>query len=108
MAFLSCSMQTAEQCLDYVRAVSLHILSPSSTKHPAIDSVGSEITSLNNHKYTDTCTVTPRYTINQLTSFPLYDIHKLMSGFQLTSQFIVIRAPSSNKPIFVAGASTRL
>jgi hypothetical protein len=47
-------------------------------------------------------TVIPRFT-----SFRLYEMHKLIPVFQFTSQFSLIRAPSSRKPIIVPGASSR-
>jgi hypothetical protein len=47
-------------------------------------------------------TVIPRYT-----SFRLYEMHKLIPVFQFTSQFSLIRAPSSRKPIVVSGAPSR-
>jgi hypothetical protein len=40
----------------------------------------------------------PRYTSNRFTSFRLYEINKLIPVFQFTSQFSLIRAPSSRKP----------
>jgi hypothetical protein len=43
----------------------------------------------------------PRYTSNQFTSFRLYEMHKLIPIFQLTSQFSLTRAPFSRKPIVV-------
>jgi hypothetical protein len=48
-------------------------------------------------------TVIPRYTRNRSTSFRLYEMHKLIPVFQFTSQFSLIRAPSSRKPIVVPG-----
>jgi hypothetical protein len=48
-------------------------------------------------KYTSMySTVIPRYMGNRFTSFRLYEMHKLISGFQFTS-----RAPSSHKPIVI-------
>jgi hypothetical protein len=47
------------------------------------------------------CTVIPRYTSNQFTSFRLHKMHKLVTGFQFTSQFSLVRASSSRKPIVV-------
>jgi hypothetical protein len=44
---------------------------------------------------------------NRFTSFRLYEMHKLIPVFQFTSQFSLIRAPSSRKPIVVPGASFR-
>jgi hypothetical protein len=44
---------------------------------------------------------------NRFTSFRLYDMHKLIPVFKFTSQFSLIRAPSSRKPIVVPGACSR-
>jgi hypothetical protein len=55
------------------------------------------------HIYT---TIIPWYKSNRLTSFRLYEIHKLIPVFQFTSQFSLIQAPSSHKPIVVPGASS--
>jgi hypothetical protein len=49
----------------------------------------------------ETSKVIPRYTDNLFTSTRLYEIHKLIPVFQFTSQFSLIRAPSSRKPIVV-------
>jgi hypothetical protein len=38
---------------------------------------------------------------NWFTSFSLFEMHKLITVFQFTSQFLLIRAPSSRKPIVV-------
>jgi hypothetical protein len=48
-----------------------------------------------------------RYTSNRFTSFRLYEMHKLIPAFQFTSEFSLILAPSSCKPIVVPGASSR-
>jgi hypothetical protein len=52
-------------------------------------------------------TVIFQYTSNRFTSVRLYEMHKLIPVFQFTSQFSLIRAPSSRKPIVVPGASSR-
>jgi hypothetical protein len=44
-------------------------------------------------------TVIPWYTSSWFTSFRLYEIHKLIPVFQFMSQFSLIQAPSSRKPI---------
>jgi hypothetical protein len=46
-------------------------------------------------------TVIPQHTSNQFTSFCLHKVHKLMAVFQFKSQFLLIRAPSSRKPIVI-------
>jgi hypothetical protein len=46
-------------------------------------------------------TVIPRYTGNRFTSFRLYEMYKVTHVFQFTSQFSLVRAPSSRKPIVV-------
>jgi hypothetical protein len=48
---------------------------------------------------TVTGTAIPRNTSNRFTNFHLYEMHKFF--FQFTSQFSLIRAPSSRKPIVV-------
>jgi hypothetical protein len=45
------------------------------------------------------CTIIPQYTSNRFTSFRLYKTHKLIPVFQFTSQFLLIRATSSHKPV---------
>jgi hypothetical protein len=54
-----------------------------------------------------TCTVIPLYTSNRFKSFRLYEMHKLIPVFQFMSQFSLIRAPSSCKPVVVPSASSR-
>jgi hypothetical protein len=44
---------------------------------------------------------------NRFTSFHLYEMHKLITVFQFMSQFSLIQAPSSSKPIVVPCASSR-
>lgn len=102
-------MQIAELHLNYAIAVSFHILSILSTNLPAISSVQAETATENKpQEYGNTQAIVCPYKINQLASFPLYDIHKLTSSCELRSQFVIVRAPSPLKPIFVAGACTRL
>jgi hypothetical protein len=49
----------------------------------------------------------PRYKSNRFTSSRLNEMHKLTLVFQFMSQFLLIRASSSRKPIVVPGASSR-
>jgi hypothetical protein len=55
----------------------------------------------------DDFTGIPWYTSNRFTSFRLYEMHKLIPVFQFMSQFSLIQAPSSRKPIVVPGASSQ-
>jgi hypothetical protein len=52
-------------------------------------------------------TVIPQNTSNRFMSFRLYEMHILMPVFQFLSQFSLIRAPLSHKPIVVPGTSSR-
>jgi hypothetical protein len=54
-------------------------------------------------------TIIPRYTSNRFTIFGLYEMHKLISVFQFTSQFSLFELlPLANRSLFASGSNGKL